>query len=1289
MATITQGGAQAAIVQNQQKIAAQQQSAQQQAAAAMQAAMSNPNSTNQYGMTLSQWNTYQSEMANSRFKVGPAQYMWQKDPNAGGVPPSDQYIQGGWTPAAQYISAAQAQLNAVNALETEQEKQLQAQSTARAASAAQWQKDAVIQEAKVQAAAGTTHGNSGATANNQRSGVTSAQLALNAKQNETQKAAIVGKNTVLVPSAIKDIIDHNDKIAAISAINSINKASNSGNMSTSDQLRNLQTAKMIQKAEFGNNRATDNASVAAQMAANSKLTTSQLMRKIDTDEAREVYNQQHPENAVIETHKLLKDPDNLLKGLDAWDKQNSEQMQALNSPDNGLMAKNGSLIKQIEGSGKGDYGYNVKVQTPVGKDKNGNTLYYSFDKDAESANTQRLLGEALFGKQGYDGMIRSNQNIIRIAENQTPRTLSDVQQDFRNQKADEDYQAQLKLGGVFALSAQANKSLNSILDYNNVISQIGNAVNAGNSKLAPITEKIPNQNQVYNARVALLGSHANDLQPAIINNKYLNQWSRATKGEIDYIKTHPVNTAIDAVAAYAGGEVIGAGLELGTSAIEGGAAKLALSNIAKNSAAIKNIGTIAANYARPAINTAMVGDLGLSGYQTFKQGDIGKDLQFIGNLALAGKGYEKGVEAVHDPISVIPGLHGVDVKELGGSGTSQNTKNIHVGTSLEIAGRNIASHDYTGFHLGTADINPESIGTKQVQPFDVRGSKAFEKYIKNSDIISNNDKIYAIAGKSVADSAYTASEPIVTPKSFQIVSKDVPDNMKPVLRDTIVNFKKGITTRALDTINGIMGKADYTLQVAGSNPTKLQMGDFFTRNVGDLEVYTKRPTEFVNKFIKTAAKNGFKEGRDFEITDKGTSSPKIAFKVDGKMQKGVEIFTPDHKAVEAKGKEDKLNNLQDSKNGFSSQEGIAYGYKELKSIVTDNVKMQKLQEQAIRKFAGATTLKGKSVEPVHLGRIKDARDLAEIGIGNKVAKNIGNVKDVIAYAKAVAEKYPEVADKSLGDEKAYSPIIEFVVKNNRLPTAKEIPDIVKGALKSGIGDEKELLFTNKNKSILENINKIAENSNSMGTKAIADISTSSSRSAIENKSSSVNIKSSQSIKTILNDANNLGKIASSSNNRIEYNAGSYPGSRDKGSTSGSHSSKITGSGSTSNKLTSPSISSMVSKISLIASFSSSPSPSPSPTPSPSPSPSPKPNPSPSPSPSPKPNPSPSPSPSPSSGRSMSMYTLGSKYQDFPKKRTPSQSELKKIDATKKQFLSIEKTHRLLKNQIPNLQSMIG
>jgi translation initiation factor 1 (eIF-1/SUI1) len=198
------------------------------------------------------------------------------------------------------------------------------------------------------------------------------------------------------------------------------------------------------------------------------------------------------------------------------------------------------------------------------------------------------------------------------------------------------------------------------------------------------------------------------------------------------------------------------------------------------------------------------------------------------------------------------------------------------------------------------------------------------------------------------------------------------------------------------------------------------MSGFFTRSPKDIELSVSSVNKFVSKFRKNADNAGYKEGVDYRITGQA-NAPKIEFKINGAWEKGVEVFS--------KNKSSKASIENEVGAGYRSEAGIAYGFKGKKSIKADKVKMMKLQEQAARKFAGGTTLKDGKIELMHGGRVKDVRDLIEIGTAYEVTGKLGIAKEIVTYAKIGAQKNPAILE---------SPIVRYIVENGKLPSKAEI-----------------------------------------------------------------------------------------------------------------------------------------------------------------------------------------------------------------------------------------------------------
>lgn len=293
--------------------------------------------------------------------------------------------------------------------------------------------------------------------------------------------------------------------------------------------------------------------------------------------------------------------------------------------------------------------------------------------------------------------------------------------------------------------------------------------------------------------------------------------------------------------------------------------------------------------------------------------DIEKDLDVVASLAVGLKAFGKGAEAFEtkNPYLLTPGLKSGDLKETS-LGSSGNTRNLHQGTTFL---NTVSSDSKSGLHLGRVAPNAETLKSyinvdainelnklgktsKQVkvecsvQAYDKTGEKILNRYV--SDVLSDADKTYYAAGKRVATAAYNAKNTVVNPEKFSILSTDVPTKMRAALTESIQSYGKDSGIKS--AVRSLKGGTDYKIQVAGSNAQKLQMEKYLTRTPGDLEIYVDNPTAYIQKFATAATKKGFSEGKDFKVENKGTNEPKIAFKVNGNWEKGVEVFNHNAKS---------------------------------------------------------------------------------------------------------------------------------------------------------------------------------------------------------------------------------------------------------------------------------------------------------------------------------------------------------------------------------------------------------
>jgi hypothetical protein len=104
---------------------------------------------------------------------------------------------------------------------------------------------------------------------------------------------------------------------------------------------------------------------------------------------------------------------------------------------------------------------------------------------------------------------------------------------------------------------------------------------------------------------------------------------------------------------------------------------------------------------------------------------------------------------------------------------------------------------------------------------------------------------------------------------------------------------------------------------------------------------------------------------------------------------------------------------------------------------------------------------------------------------------IGKAQDIIDYTKAASAKYPEILDPA--SKKMYSPIADYIVKNGKLPSNAEISALSK---KSSVFNEKTILYADAAKGLTEKLNDIAKDSENI--QRLASIS--SSRAVIRQTS---------------------------------------------------------------------------------------------------------------------------------------------------------------------------------------------
>ena len=547
---------------------------------------------------------------------------------------------------------------------------------------------------------------------------------------------------------------------------------------------------------------------------------------------------------------------------------------------------------------------------------------------------------------------------------------------------------------TFAAMAKLNKKFQDTFSYKNVTGKASKELGEINKEVAEFLD-LPSLAEIEKKRDALipdiqfkvtqpgkatreytLKDKHREAQEVVYSNKYGKAVMDTTYDALESGRTKPVTAAATVAAMYASGAIAGVVVEGGLGLTALGASKIAAK--AGAGTLISKGAGVAAKYIPTAGRLTLGTYVGVEGAKTVMSGDAQKTVNFITSLAVGGMGYSKGAKIVKDPISIIPGVKTVKLQEVtAGHGTT--VKDITVGETFSIGGKSVISRNANGgFVRGAPSLPVEMSKTlsiegklenRLIQAFDKADNAAFEATARRWS--GESDVLLFKSGKKISDVAYGLNKPVTTPKKFEITSEHVPNDIKPIVKDTIVAFGKG---------------KSQGIEVYGSVAQKAQMKGYLSRIPQDIEVSVSSTDKFIALFKTKAVKAGFKESVDFRITKVEADAPKIEFKIDGKWQKGVEVFSS------------KAGKNKDMP-GYRSEDRIAFGYEKLGSLKVEDIKMMKLQEQAARKHAGATSLQGGEIKPVHPGRSKDIRDLIEIGVANEVTFKTGISKEIIQYAR--------------------------------------------------------------------------------------------------------------------------------------------------------------------------------------------------------------------------------------------------------------------------------------------------
>jgi hypothetical protein len=359
---------------------------------------------------------------------------------------------------------------------------------------------------------------------------------------------------------------------------------------------------------------------------------------------------------------------------------------------------------------------------------------------------------------------------------------------------------------------------------------------------------------------------------------------------------------------------------------------------------------------------------------------------------------------------LFPRVESLRLTSLESSGASSVVKDINYGKSLVIGDTPILSVSEGKIGVGSLPASSELLASleKPVAAYTKAETSAFKATVDAN--LPKLESDYFSSGYDIASQVYKTNEPIFTPTEFKVLSKNIPDEAKPYVESAIKSY-------------------EGDLDVFGSVTQKQQMGSYMTREPKDIEILADNPETFLSSLESELAGTNI----EYTIKNRGTEAPKVYFG----EEKGIELFSYETPSVATVASEYK-----------APAKSISYGFDVQEPLVVEGVSTTRLSEQAARKLSGAATIQGGTIEPVHPGRLKDVKDLIEIGAGYAVEKNVPIQGSVELFAKSATTKYPSLLEES--------PIVNIIATEGRLPTSSEL-----ATLGTATFDEPALLFSSR------------------------------------------------------------------------------------------------------------------------------------------------------------------------------------------------------------------------------------
>jgi len=291
------------------------------------------------------------------------------------------------------------------------------------------------------------------------------------------------------------------------------------------------------------------------------------------------------------------------------------------------------------------------------------------------------------------------------------------------------------------------------------------------------------------------------------------------------------------------------------------------------------------------------------------------------------------------------------------------------------------------------------------------------------------------SGLNIANTVYQHGEGIFKPKTYEIYSENIPEPAKPAVINAMKRYVK---------------EGHGEIEVYGSNVQKMQIGDYQTRPVKDIEIAVNDPKTFVRILDEELQKHGI---RDYIIGNPESECPKVYF---GGL-KGIEIFKHDTTI---------MGRLKDALKRSNFEADIDYGFKSLKPEKIGEFNAMPLPEQTTRKFGGGHVLRQTEngsweILPKHEGRYKDITDFVDIAVAYYNEKGIISASDIINYVKSTPDYIAE---------KVTSPTFHYIRQYGRIPTLEEIKSFTQNKMKiNDVGLNSAKTFSDVTKIVENNI----------------------------------------------------------------------------------------------------------------------------------------------------------------------------------------------------------------------------